>query len=592
MLLLIEFGLCAAAVVLAFCCPRFGNRWFTIAEQRLTRFASRRHLAVLAVLLLALGLRLAILPIEPIPIPGIHDEFSYLLMADTFAHGRLTNPPHRMWEHFETFHVNQLPTYCSKYFPAQGIVLAFGRVALGHPYWGVWLSTGLMCAAICWALQGWMPPFWAFVAGIIAILRLGLFSYWANSYWGGSVAAIGGALVLGALPRIKRRGRIRDPLLMAVGLAILGASRPYEGFMYSLPLLIALLLWCVRTRKFQPRQLIRLVALPMVFVLICGFGLMGHYFWRTTGSPIQTPYSVYSARYDGIPFLPWLKVRQVPPYHHPVMEDFYQNYSMQQYQSARSGTFEMALAKFLMCWLFFMKPALSLPIIVVACLLPRGFGMRQLSSKARILIAVNVISFLCLLPIIYFHFHYAAPMVAAFYALTMLCMRRIWISSRRGGLRSKFVVRAIVAVCFLVAIVKVFTFHSGGSRQLVFDGWFPTVEQTRRAPLLAKLRQMSGNHLVLVRYKPGHNPHVEWVYNDADIDAAKVVWARDMGPAQNADLLNYFRGRRIWLAEPDEVPVKLTPYTEVQSSLPDERIPADAQHAQKDRREDHFNTQE
>src|SRR5207248_5573566 len=197
-MLLVESGLVFVSLLVAFIHPSLGSRFFECVERGLNGLARKRALSVIAIGLTAVALRIALFPVEPIPKPTIHDEFSYLLMSDTFAHGRLANPTHPMWAHFDATYVNQKPTYVSKYFPAQGVFLAFGQVIFGHPFWGVCLGVGLMCASICWMLQGWFPPFWALLGAMIAIIRLGTFSYWANSYLGCTLPAIVGALVLGA----------------------------------------------------------------------------------------------------------------------------------------------------------------------------------------------------------------------------------------------------------------------------------------------------------------------------------------------------------------------------------------------------------
>src|SRR5260370_35911382 len=107
----------------------------------------------------------------PVPQPKIHDEFSYLLAGDTFAHGHLANPPHPLWIFFDTFHVIQHPTYASMYPPAQGMVLALGKL-LGNPWLGVLLSVAAMFRAIPWMLQGCMPSDWWLLGVVISQCRV------------------------------------------------------------------------------------------------------------------------------------------------------------------------------------------------------------------------------------------------------------------------------------------------------------------------------------------------------------------------------------------------------------------------------------
>jgi hypothetical protein len=597
----IEFGLAVAAVLVGCAAPRLGISWFDRAERILDRLAQRRWLAAGTVGVSALVVRAALLFILPFPQPGVEDEFGHLLLADTFAHGRLTNPTHPLWVHFETFFVIWQPTYTAKFWPAQGLIMALGQRILGHPFWGVWLSIGVMCAAICWMLQGWLPPGWALVGGILAVIRLGTFSYWANSYWGGSVAATGGALVLGALPRVKRSRRWRDSLLMGLGFAILANSRPYEGVFLGMPVAWVLARWTFGKRRMAPgpagtqaldpppRAQVendaasppsvfgeaenggwwKSVVAPLLLAVVLTGCAMSYYFWRTTGSPWQSPYLVYERTYDPAPYFPWQSLRSVPAYHHDVMRDSYRQLVADQYTNSRSPgrMITTDLTILVVVWGFYLGPILTLPWLVALVTLPYGFSWRDISGNTRFLaLACGSVIAGVMLPG-YFFPHYAAPITAAIMALVLQAMRRVRSVKGPGKATGLFITRTVPLVCLFMLLLRVAAkpLHLPEPRRFLIDGqpsWCAlTPTNTARAAMLAELKRRPGRQLAIVRYGPHHvKNYSEWVFNEADIDGAKVVWARDMGSGKNQELIDYYKDREAWLVEADEEPPRVLPY--------------------------------
>jgi hypothetical protein len=551
-----ETALMALSLLLALVLPTLASNWFSRIEATFSRLAERRGLSVAVIGIAALFLRIAVLPIEPIPEPIVHDEFGYLLAADTYAHGRLTNPAHPMWVHFETFSVLQKPTYQCFAQPAQGMVLALGRVVFGHPFWGVWLSAGLMCASITWMLQGWLPPEWALLGGVLAILRYGVFSYWADSYWGGAVGAIGGALVLGALPRIQNSQRIRDALWMGLGLALIANSRPYEGFIFCLPIAVVLLAWMFKKERPPFGISLRRVVLPLAVVLSLTAVCMGYYLWRVTGSPFRMPYQIERETYAVAPYMLWQHERPEPVYRHAVMRKMYVEEELVGYRVFRS--FPGFLLKVFVGWRFFLGPALTVPLLMLVFALPRGFSWRDISRPTLLLLLVFFVSAVGWSLETFYNPHYSAPATGLILLLVLLSVRQL----RKWGQAGTFLARATIVICALSFGVRAIAapLHINLPEFYEFAWYQKGADDFGRAGVEGKLKASPGKHLVLVRYQPEHEPFAEWVYNEADIDHSKIVWAREMDLPENQRLIDYFKDRCVWLVEADEKPPKLLSY--------------------------------
>ena len=528
---------------------------------RFSAFARRKGLAIISLFLAVVALRLALLPLLPVPLPGIHDEFSYLLMGDTFAHGRLTNPSHPMWRSFETFHVNWLPTYSSIYPPAQGIVLAVGQL-LGNPWIGVLLSDAAMCAVILWMLQGWLPPKWALVGAILAAVKLGIASYWMNSYWGGAMGAIGGALVLGAIPRICRfhdgenaggrdtRGRgglIRNALLLAAGVSILANSRPYEGTLLCIPV-AAWLVWWLVGRSSSPlplRTRLHKVLLPIVVVLICAVSAMAFYNYQTTGKALLFPYTLNLRTYVTAPIFLWQHAKPALHYGNQQFEDFYNDWERADYQQTSASVRTVSLLKLVRLNSVFLWPT--------AILLLPAFAMVFRDRRVRFLLLVFLMVIPGIFAAVWSNPHYASPLTCVIFALLVQSIRHlsVWrVSGHPVGAAVASAVLLLLATQIASDIVE---------RKCDELSWTCGGDSSRET-LQKRLETLPGKHLIIVRYEEDHNIHDEWVFNGADIDGAKVLWARELGAKQNAALVQYFHERSIWLVDPEVDNLELIPY--------------------------------
>lgn len=490
---------------------------------------------------LVLFLRGVLLPTSGIPVPGVHDEYSYLLMADTFAHFRMTNPTPAAWEHFETFHVNMVPTYHSKYQVAQGVTLAFGQLLFGQPWAGVFVSAALMAAAITWALQAFVPNTWAFLGGVLCVLRLGVVGYWVDSYWGGTVAALGGALALGGAARLIRDrqtsvSRIPAGVALGAGLALLATSRPFEGLLFSVPLAVVVLA-AMFQKSVGRKNIVRatVVAVGMVTVCLCA---MLYYNYRCTGHPLTMPYNVYEKTYGSTPLFLWGDPNHAA-YRHEVMESFYRAWVYSFYSETRTwdGVLASEVFRYVKLWDFFIGTALIIPVTV-------GAVVAATERRYRLVFWCALATLVAYSLAIFFAPHYFAPATVAVYGFAVFGLWKMW----HGGTR---LMRALAGSLCLVAI------FFGILESELSPLRLPV---TSERPLIAEwVSGIEGKHLLLVSYNNPHEAQHELVYNGADIPGARIVWARKMSDSSDRELCQAYPGRMFWDVWTDDRMVEVKP---------------------------------
>ncbi len=476
--------------------------------------------------LLPVVLRLALLTKHPVPSPDVYDEFAHLLVADTLRHFRLANPPHALPQFFETFFVLQSPAYTSIYPIGQGLALLTGWTIFGTPWAGVLLSTAAFCSLCYWMLRGWTTPAWALVGGVLAVFEFGPLNQWTNSYWGGGYSAAAGCLVFGALPRLRREYRTRDAALLGLGLALHLLSRPYESIFLLLSVILFLLPDFRRLAK--PALVAALVCLPAI-------GIILEQNKQATGNWMTLPYSVSQDQY-GVPASFTFQPHPVP--HHDLTREQELDYKMQRAFRAREidtpSTYFQRLVYRIRYLRFFFHPPLYLALIAFLA------GIRDYRHAW---IALTLLIFALgtnFYPI--FLTHYIAAVACVFVLASVEGLRIL--SQWPAGAAAA---RALIYLCIAQFVVSYGIYAFDRDRN-----------PERRIDVNRQLAKTPGKLLVLVRYWPQHIFQDEWVYNAAEIDGARVVWARDLGDAEDQKLLHYYPDRKVLLLEPDARPPRLS----------------------------------
>jgi hypothetical protein len=555
--------------------------WYRRCKRSFNRVANQPALAVLTAGLFSFLVNGTMGLFLGVPPPAVHDEYSYWLAADTFAHGRLANPPHSLWVYFETMHVLQQPTYASKYPPGQGLMMAVGLVLFGQPIVGVWLSSALACAAIGWMLRAWICPRWALLGSLLASLHP-LMLDWSHHYWGGSVALLGGTLVLGAMRRIclsikpeanqkpetgsrpfSRFSLLTSGFLLGLGMAALANSRPYEGMIVSLLALGTIVVAVIRSIRAGSVRVRNIIA-PICWQVLPSTGLvlvltataMAFYNWKVTGNALRLPYVAYQEIYGVAPAFLWGHPRPIPEYRHKEIRDLWLTFELPIYEGQKglAGALEGAWWKTRV----FYGAALPSPLILLSLIALPWVLLRSFWSRVAVLYLL--LFFVALLPVVGAIGHYAAPVGGLLIYLIVESLRQLRVWRWSGQRIGPWIVRAMLIGWCLWLIPKGIAMSQFDTA----DVW--RKQAMERAAFLNRLTHEPGQHLVIVHYSPDHSVHAEWVYNEADIDNAKVIFAREM--KNNEPLLDYFHDRHIWLVDADETLARLTPYPGVSTKRP------------------------
>jgi hypothetical protein len=289
------------------------------------------------------------------------------------------------------------------------------------------------------------------------------------------------------------------------------------------------------------------VVVPAAGVLLAGILATGYYNYRGTGDALKMPYLVNSEQYEVVPLFIFQSRMPDKTYNHEVFRQYHYEFMMEGYERKRSG-FGIPGRNLVLGTHFFWGYVLWAALVFGLGRFTRWGGFALGLSALTVL--ANAVSSSERLQL-----HYLAPVVPLFVFLSVAGVRQMRVF-RVGGRRiGRPVAEATIAICLL-------SFTAACMLRAHYGPHYPGRLGRYRPLIASQLQAADGNDLVVVVYGPTHKAHEEWVYNGADLEAAPIVWARDMGSEKNRRLLEYYGDRHIWRLYADVSPPRLEPYEE------------------------------
>ena len=399
-------------------------------------------------------------------------------------------------------------------------------------------------------LRGWVSPVWALLGGLFTVAEFGPLCQWMNSYWGGgSLAAAAGCLVFGALPRIRLYNRPRDGFLLGLGFAIHMLTRQFE----TVFLFLAILLFFAPKLKGVLR--VAAYAAPAVLAALLITLLHNH---AVTKQWLTLPEQLHRYQH-GIPIS--LTIEPLPVPHVPLTPEQAMDLKA---ESLQHGPGTDTLTNFLLrleyrvrYYRFFFLPPLYLALFAFLFTLKEARSRWIAAALLLFALGTNLFPYLLV--------HYLAAVAGLFVLVAIVGLQKINGLTIRGEAVGPQIALALI-VLTLGEFIGWYGLHLFESPALYpilrYETWDSINHENpqKRIAVREQLAEMQGPLLVFVRYSSHHIYQEEWVWNAADIDHARIVFARDLGPEEDRKLIAYYPKRRILLLEPDFDEPQITQY--------------------------------